>query len=182
MLFLLNAVFHAECYQRKIEMSLIHCHTHFTLRSSDISILNLPEKLSSPVLDEKYSHIAIATEISNRTLFNLFLAYYCTFMEHLGISVVQVLVPLYIDKFDTSTLQLGLLFSAYSMMSSFAAVYMGRLSDKYGRRKMIIIAMSGTMTGLLLHGFAQNYYQFLACRFFTGAFGNKAAIVCINTL
>lgn len=152
-------------------MSVIHSDTHFSLIHRNFSVLFTKE-----TTDED----SIPTKLSHRAAFSLSLAYYCTFMEHVGISVVQSLVPLYIDNFNSSTLQIGILFAAYSMVSSLAALYMGRLSDKYGHRKIIILAMSGTFIGLILHGLAQNYYQFLACRFFIGAFGSSSTIVCIH--
>lgn len=116
---------------------------------------------------------------TNRLLLNTCLVYYCSFIENLGRSVIRVLVPLYIEQFHASPLQLGILFSAHALMSSLSAMCMGPLSDKYGRRNLIIFGMCGTMVGFASQGFARNYYQFLACRIFTGAFDNKNTIVCM---
>ena len=66
---------------------------------------------------------------------------------------------------------LGTLVSAYSIMVGFFAIIAGPVSDKIGRRRILLLG-TGVMTGaLLLHHFVIGYYSFLAVRVGAGCAG-----------
>jgi predicted MFS family arabinose efflux permease len=66
---------------------------------------------------------------------------------------------------------LGTLVSAYSFMVGVFAILSGPVSDRIGRRRMLLLG-SGVMTvALLMHGLADSYLSLLSLRIFAGAAG-----------
>eukprot|EP01083_Nonionella_stella_P119620 357729_1 len=114
--------------------------------------------------------------LSSRQIVNIYIVYFSVFLDNMGVSIVQPILPFYAESFDATSLQLGMLYSSYSLMATFATIFMAKMSDKFGRRPMIIFSLFGTMTGFLLTGFAWNYESLLAFRFYTGAFGGSFSV------
>lgn len=90
------------------------------------------------------------------------------FFTSLGFFAVHPILPLYIRQFGVSYREIGYLFSAYSFVWVFLQVYAGHLSDKYGRKKFILI-------GLLTYGIfaflcfrAQSFSELLLFRMLQG--------------
>ena len=134
--------------------------------------------------DPEIADYDIVPQVSKEALRSLSIVYFSVFLDFMGLSVIQPILPFYADKFGASSSELGALYSAYSAMTLLATFGMGLGADKFGRRPMIMFSLFGTMTGSLLTGLAQNYAQLLACRFITGAFGITAAVgqACITDL
>ena len=61
-----------------------------------------------------------------------------TFINILGFGIVVPLLPFYGQSFHAQPWQIGLIFSAYSMGSFFGEPFWGRLSDRIGRRPILI--------------------------------------------
>jgi len=114
--------------------------------------------------------------MSHQTIQNLIIVYFSEFLDGMGMSVVQPILPFYAEHFGASSLELGYLYSSFSFSMGVASVVMGKLSDKYGRKKIVVLSLFGTTVGFLLHGLAQNYEQLLVYRFLTGAFGGTYPI------
>lgn len=75
---------------------------------------------------------------------------------------------------------LGTLVSAYSLMVGIFAILAGPVSDKVGRRRILILGC-GTMTvALALHGFVQGYASFLAVRLFAGMAGGMLSGAAVS--
>ena len=87
------------------------------------------------------------------------------------IMIIAPILPIIGDELGIRESLLGTLISAYSAMVGIFAVISGPISDRIGRRRILLLG-SGIMTvGLLLHGFVQGYPSFLAARIFTGIAG-----------
>lgn len=85
--------------------------------------------------------------------------------------IISPILPQIGRELDIAPALLGSLVSAYSIMVGIFAVISGPISDRIGRRRILLLG-SGIMTvGLLLHGFVQGYASFLAVRIFTGIAG-----------
>ena len=61
-------------------------------------------------------------------------------------------------------------------MGGIAGLFMGKLSDIFGRKKMVVFSLFGTGFGFLITGFARNYTELLIFRFITGSFGASLSI------
>ena len=67
--------------------------------------------------------------IDKQTLFGLIAVYFSVFLDMMGISIVQPVLPFYAERFKADSFQLGALYSSYSLMSTFASYAMGKGSD-----------------------------------------------------
>ncbi len=92
-------------------------------------------------------------------LINIFLV---VFVDLLGFGLILPLLPYYAETFGASPLVIGFIVASYAAASLIGAPLMGRLSDRYGRRLILLLSIAGTFLGYLLLGFAAPIGGFLA--------------------
>jgi DHA1 family tetracycline resistance protein-like MFS transporter len=98
------------------------------------------------------------------------------FIDLVGFGLVIPLMPFYADRFAASPLQMTTLFATYSFMSMIAAPLWGRLSDRIGRRPVLMASMAAAALAYLGLAFATGLWMVFAARAFAGACaGNIAA-------
>lgn len=85
-------------------------------------------------------------------LINIFIV---VFVDLLGFSLILPLLPYYAEKFGASATVIGLLTASYAAASLIGAPLMGRLSDRFGRRRILLLSVAGTFIGFLLLGLAE---------------------------
>jgi DHA1 family tetracycline resistance protein-like MFS transporter len=83
------------------------------------------------------------------------------------------LLPLYAEKYRPSALAFGLLMSSYSAMQFLFAPLLGRLSDRFGRRPVLLFSLAGTVLGYLLFALARSLPLLFASRLLDGATGGN---------
>ena len=87
------------------------------------------------------------------------------------IMIITPILPQIGEELGIGESALGTLVSAYSIMVGIFAIVAGPVSDKIGRRRILLLG-TGIMTGaLLLHHFVVGYYSFLAVRVGAGCAG-----------
>ena len=85
--------------------------------------------------------------------------------------IITPILPQIGEELGIGESALGTLVSAYSIMVGVFAIVAGPVSDKIGRRRILLLG-TGIMTGaLLMHHFVVGYYSFLAVRVGTGCAG-----------
>ena len=77
------------------------------------------------------------------------------FVDLLGFSLILPLLPFYAESYQASPTLVGLLVASYAAMQLIGAPLLGRLSDKYGRRPILLVSIFGTFLGFLLLGLAE---------------------------
>jgi DHA1 family tetracycline resistance protein-like MFS transporter len=98
------------------------------------------------------------------------------FIDLVGFGLVIPLLPFYAERFAASPLQMTLLFAIYSLMSMMTAPLWGRLSDRVGRRPVLMASMAAAALAYLGLAFATGLWMVFAARAFAGACaGNIAA-------
>jgi MFS transporter, DHA1 family, tetracycline resistance protein len=98
------------------------------------------------------------------------------FIDLVGFGLVIPLLPYYAQRFTASPLQMTLLFAIYSLMSMMTAPLWGRLSDRIGRRPVLMASMAAAALAYLALAFATGLWMLFAARAFAGACaGNIAA-------
>ena len=98
------------------------------------------------------------------------------FIDLVGFGLVIPLLPFYAERFGASPLQMTLLFAVYSLMSMLSAPLWGRLSDRVGRRPVLMASVAAAALAYLWLGFATQLWMVFAARAFAGACaGNIAA-------
>ena len=89
----------------------------------------------------------------------------------LGLTVIIPLMPLYATSFGADPFLIGLLGAAYPIMQFIGAPILGRLSDRYGRRPILLISQLGTFIGFLVLGFANSLWMLFLARIIDGISG-----------
>ncbi len=80
----------------------------------------------------------------------LVLVFLITFIDLMGFGIVIPLLPLYGKTYNPSPWAFGLLMASYSLMQFLFAPVMGRISDHFGRRPVLLLSLAGTVAGYLL--------------------------------
>lgn len=110
---------------------------------------------------------------NNKSLFTIFLV---VFIDLLGFGIILPLLPYIAEKFQASPLQIGLLTAVYSLFQLIASPILGRLSDRYGRKKLLVISQFGSAVGYLLLGLAGNLPLLFLSRIIDGITGGNISI------
>ncbi len=105
----------------------------------------------------------------------LLVIFITVFIDLIGFGIVIPVLPYYAEgtKFGATPSQVGLLFASYSIMQLVFAPVLGRLSDKYGRRPILLISLLGTCLGFLILGFATTLWMLFVGRIIDGISGGN---------
>ena len=98
------------------------------------------------------------------------------FIDLIGFGIVIPILPYYAGQFGAHGLKYGILIGGFSLMQFFATAVLGRLSDRVGRRPILLTTMVLNAVGYLLFAFAPSYGLLLVARLVSGfAGGNISA-------
>lgn len=98
------------------------------------------------------------------------------FIDLVGFGLVIPLLPFYASRFAASPVQMTALFATFSLMSVLTAPFWGRLSDRVGRRPVLLASMAAAALAYAWLAFASHLWMLFAARGFAGACaGNIAA-------
>ena len=111
--------------------------------------------------------------MDKKRLFSILLV---VFIDLLGFSLILPLLPYYAETFSASKFQTGLLIAVYALMQLIGAPILGRLSDRFGRRPVLLISIFGTFLGFLLLGFANTLWVLFAARILDGITGGNLSV------
>jgi len=98
------------------------------------------------------------------------------FIDLLGFSLILPLLPFYADTFGATPFQVGLLVASYAAAQLVGAPLLGRLSDRFGRRPVLLISQMGTFVGFLMLGFANALWMLFASRLLDGFTGGNISV------
>ncbi len=95
------------------------------------------------------------------------------FIDILGLAIIIPVLPFYVESFGASALTLTMLFSVFSFFSFVSAPFLGNLSDRMGRRPILIISIISTAIGWLVFASAHTLWVLFLGRIIDGmAAGN----------
>ena len=108
--------------------------------------------------------------------FRLLIVLSVVYIDMLGIGLAFPVLPRLIEQFEGGDISLasyiyGGLAAAYSAMQFLCAPLIGALSDRYGRRPVILLALAGMGVNYFLLAFAPSLWLFALGRMVAGAFG-----------
>ena len=89
-------------------------------------------------------------------------------IDLLGLTIIIPLMPLYATSFGADAFTIGLLGAAYPVMQFIGAPLLGRLSDRYGRRPILLISQIGTFIGFIVLGLANSLPLLFIARLIDG--------------
>src|SRR5689334_3058708 len=87
---------------------------------------------------------------------NLLVVALVAVVNALGYGIIIPVLYSYSKRFGLSDFQNGLLFSLFSICQFISTPVIGRLSDKYGRKPLLLISLLGTCLSFVLMAFAQS--------------------------
>lgn len=93
------------------------------------------------------------------------------FIDLLGFGIIIPLMPFYAETFGASALTVGLLNTSFSLMQFLFAPFWGRLSDRIGRRPVILVGLFGSAVSYLLFGLATSLTLLFIARIAAGIAG-----------
>jgi len=93
------------------------------------------------------------------------------FIDLVGFGIVLPLLPFYADRFGASGTEIGLLVLSYSAAQLLLAPVWGRLSDRYGRRRILIIGLLGSSASYVVFAFAESFSILMVSRIMAGVGG-----------
>ncbi|MSO44028.1 MAG: MFS transporter [Thermoleophilia bacterium] len=96
-------------------------------------------------------------------------------IDLIGFGIVIPLVPLYAEQFGASVIEIGLLTGVYALMQLIFAPIWGRVSDRFGRRPVILGSLLGSSVAWLMFGFAGALWVLFLARILDGISGASYA-------
>ncbi|CAB4806736.1 MAG: MFS transporter [Actinobacteria bacterium] len=97
-------------------------------------------------------------------------------LDLVGFGIVVPILGRYAERFGASGLEVGLLFASFSLAQLVFAPLLGRLSDRIGRKPVIMISLLGTAVGSFVTGAAGALWVLFLGRILDGASGASVAV------
>lgn len=97
-------------------------------------------------------------------------------VDLLGFGIIIPLLPLYAESFGATPTVIGLLFASYSLAQFVFSPIWGRISDRWGRKPVLLITIAGSAIGSLVLGFAGSLLMLFIGRIIDGVSGASIAV------
>ncbi|MFO1463860.1 MAG: MFS transporter [bacterium] len=97
-------------------------------------------------------------------------------LDLVGFGIVVPILPFYAEKYGANATVLGLLLTSYAVMQFTFSPVWGNLSDRIGRKKVLLLTMAGSVLGLLVLGLAKSLVMLFAGRILSGMFGANISV------
>ncbi len=99
-----------------------------------------------------------------------------SFINSLSLTILIPTLYLYGRQFGLNDFQTSLLFSIYSLAQFFATPIIGKLSDRFGRKPLLVISLAGTVVASFMAGTATNAPFLFLARFLDGITGGNNSV------
>ena len=110
------------------------------------------------------------------------------FLDMVGLFMVVPILPFYVQALGRGGVELlgmrfgegqltGIVVSAFTVAQLISAPWWGRVSDRHGRRPVLLIALSASAVAFLVFGFADSLWLLLLSRFLQGAGGGTVGVI-----
>ncbi len=97
-------------------------------------------------------------------------------IDMIGFAMILPLLPYYALKLNATPELIGLMTATFSVAQLFAAPYWGRLSDRYGRRPILLIGLSASAVAYVIFGLATSVWLLFLSRLVQGAGGGTTGV------
>lgn len=97
-------------------------------------------------------------------------------LDLIGFGMILPLLPFYGQELHATAFEIGLLFSSYSLAQLVFAPLLGRLSDRVGRRPVLLVSIAGSLAAYLLFAAASSFAVLLLARTLAGIAASNYAI------
>src|SRR6266508_1945219 len=100
----------------------------------------------------------------------------CVLLDLIGFGIVLPILPLWAERFGARPGTIGALVATYSAFQLVCAPLWGRLSDRVGRKPVLVLSLLGTAAGSLLTGLASSLVLLFVGRAIDGMSGASVAV------
>ncbi|MEE8393633.1 MAG: MFS transporter [Rhodospirillales bacterium] len=94
----------------------------------------------------------------------MLILFFIVFIDLVGFGIIIPLLPFYAEHFQASPAVVGLVMATYSLAQFIAAPIWGRLSDRVGRRPVLLVTLAGAAVSYLWLGYAASLLSLFAAR------------------
>jgi multidrug resistance protein len=98
------------------------------------------------------------------------------FIDMLGLGILIPIIPFVVREFSASAFTVGLLSMSFATFQFVATPILGRLSDQYGRRPLLLFSLFGSGVGYVMFGFAHSLAMLFTARIIDGITGGNVSI------
>ncbi len=98
----------------------------------------------------------------------LIIIFAVVFFDLLAFGIVIPILPYYARQFNATGTQLGWLMTSFSLMQFLFSPFWGQLSDRIGRRPVLVVSVIGSAISMVILGFATSLWWLFAARLFAG--------------
>ena len=119
------------------------------------------------------------TTLKNRRYFkypNLSPLWIAVFIDIIGFSMILPMAPFIAKEFNIHIFIMGIALSVNAMFSFIFGPILGKLSDKFGRKPLLLISQFGTCVGFILLAFSNSIWMIIISRVVDGVFGGNFPI------
>jgi DHA1 family tetracycline resistance protein-like MFS transporter len=103
----------------------------------------------------------------------LFIIFLTLFVNLVGFGIIIPLLPFYAQTFGASPFVIGLLFASFSLSQLVASPVLGHLSDRWGRRPVLIFSLIGTVVSFAMLAIATSLTMLFVARIVDGLSGGN---------
>ena len=108
----------------------------------------------------------------SQSLFTVFLV---IFVDLIGFGIILPILPFFAKNYNASPLHIGLLYSIYSLCQLIFSPIWGALSDRVGRRPIMMLSTLGSSISYLMFAFSESFWAIFVSRMFAGIMGGNIA-------
>lgn len=98
------------------------------------------------------------------------------FIDMIGFAIILPLLPYYALKLNATPELIGLMTATFAVAQLVAAPYWGRLSDRYGRRPILLVGLSASAAAYVIFGLASSIWLLFLSRLVQGAGGGTTGV------
>ncbi|MBC8507057.1 MAG: MFS transporter [Anaerolineales bacterium] len=99
---------------------------------------------------------------------NLIILFFTLVVVMLGFGMIIPIIPFFIESFGASGSSLGMLMASFAVMQFLFAPVWGSLSDRYGRKRFLVIGALGNGIAMLFFGLSSELWMLFASRALSG--------------
>jgi len=99
-----------------------------------------------------------------------------TFIDILGFSILLPILPYFVKSFGASDIVVGLLFSTFAACQFIAGPLWGNISDRIGRKRVLIVSQIGATIGWFMLAFAHTIGMVFIARIVEGVSGGNLSV------